>query len=87
MHKRSLVLWENKFGNLIIQLGEMKVERLNSLTVLVCNVIVFPQLFIWDLRLPISGLKPVNYLFPSGKNLEREIDKIYHLFPFERVDK
>jgi hypothetical protein len=41
MHKGNLVLGVNKFGNLIIQLGEMKVERINSLTILVCNVIIF----------------------------------------------
>jgi hypothetical protein len=42
MHKGNLVLGANKFGNLIIKLGETKVERLNSLTVLVRNVIIFP---------------------------------------------
>jgi hypothetical protein len=42
MHKGGLVLGANKFGNLIIQLGKTKVERLDSLIVFVCNVIVFP---------------------------------------------
>jgi hypothetical protein len=42
MHKSGLVLGTNKFGNLIIPFNEMKFERLDSLTIFVRNVIVFP---------------------------------------------
>jgi hypothetical protein len=42
MHERGLVLRADKFGDLIVQLGEMQVERLDGLTIFISDVIVFP---------------------------------------------
>jgi hypothetical protein len=42
MHESGLFLRVDKFGDLIVQLGEMKVERLDGITLLVGNIIVFP---------------------------------------------
>jgi hypothetical protein len=42
MHESILVLRADKFGDLIVQLGETQVERLDGLTLLVGNIIVFP---------------------------------------------
>jgi hypothetical protein len=42
VHERSLVLREDKFRDLIIQLGEMQVERPDGLTIFVSGVILFP---------------------------------------------
>jgi hypothetical protein len=42
MDEIGLVLRGDKFGDLIVQLGEMQVERLDGLTLLVGNIIVFP---------------------------------------------
>jgi hypothetical protein len=42
MHETGLVLRADKFGDLIVQLGEMQVERLGGLTIFISDVIVFP---------------------------------------------
>jgi hypothetical protein len=42
MHERGLVPRGDKFGDLIVQLGETQVERPDGLTFLVGNIIVFP---------------------------------------------
>jgi hypothetical protein len=42
MHESGLVLRADKFGDLIVQLGEMQVERLDGLTIFISDVIVFP---------------------------------------------
>jgi hypothetical protein len=42
MHECGLVLWVDKFGDLIVQLGEMQVERPDGLTIFISDVIVFP---------------------------------------------
>jgi hypothetical protein len=42
MHEGGLVLRADKFGDLIIQLGEMQVERPDGLTIFVSDVIVLP---------------------------------------------
>jgi hypothetical protein len=41
MHERGLALWADKLGDLIVQLGEMQVERLNGLTIFISDIIVF----------------------------------------------
>jgi hypothetical protein len=42
MHESGLVLWVDKLGDLIVQLGEMQVEILDGLTIFISDVIVFP---------------------------------------------
>ena len=42
MHESGLVLREDKFGDLIIQLGETQVERPDGITIFVSDVVVFP---------------------------------------------
>jgi hypothetical protein len=42
MHESGLLLREDKFRDLIVQLGETKVERLDGLTILIGYIIVFP---------------------------------------------
>jgi hypothetical protein len=42
MHEGILVLRENKFGDLIIQLGETQIERPDGLTIFVSDIIVLP---------------------------------------------
>jgi hypothetical protein len=42
IHESVLVLRVDKFRDLILQLGEMQVERLDGLTILISDVIVFP---------------------------------------------
>ena len=42
MHESGLVLREDNFGDLIVQLGETQVERLDGLTIFISDVIVFP---------------------------------------------
>jgi hypothetical protein len=42
MHETGLGLRADKFGDLIVQLGEMQVERLDGITIFVRDVIVFP---------------------------------------------
>jgi hypothetical protein len=42
MHEGGLVLGVDKFGHLIIQLGETQVERPGGLTIFVSDVIILP---------------------------------------------
>jgi hypothetical protein len=42
MNECGLVLWANKFRDLIVKLGEMQVERPDGLTIFISDVIVFP---------------------------------------------
>jgi hypothetical protein len=42
MHETGLVLRADKFGDLIVQLGETQVERLGGLTIFISDVILFP---------------------------------------------
>jgi hypothetical protein len=42
MHESGLVLRADEFGDLIIQLGETQVERLDGLTIFISDIIVFP---------------------------------------------
>jgi hypothetical protein len=42
MHEGGLVLRADKFGDLIIQLGEMQVEGPDGLTIFVSDVVVLP---------------------------------------------
>jgi hypothetical protein len=42
MHKGGLIMRVDMFGDLIIQLGEMKVEIPDGLTIFVSDVIVLP---------------------------------------------
>ena len=42
MHEGGLVLRADKFGDLIIQLGESQVERPNGLTIFVSDIIILP---------------------------------------------
>jgi hypothetical protein len=42
MQESDLVLRVDKFGVLILQLGETQVERLDGLTIFISGVIVFP---------------------------------------------
>jgi hypothetical protein len=42
MHESGLVLRVDKFGDLIVQLGETQVERLDGLTIFISDIIVFP---------------------------------------------
>jgi hypothetical protein len=44
MNESGLVLRVDKFGDLIVQLGEMQVERLDGITIFISDVIVFPQI-------------------------------------------
>jgi hypothetical protein len=60
MHEIGLVLREDKFGDLIVQLGETQVERLDGLTIFISDIIVFPQLLGGDFGLPISGSEPID---------------------------
>jgi hypothetical protein len=42
MHERGLVLRVDKFWYLIVQIGEMQVERLDGIAMFISDVIVFP---------------------------------------------
>jgi hypothetical protein len=42
MHGSGLVLREDKFGDLIVELGETQVERLDGLTILIGDVTILP---------------------------------------------
>jgi hypothetical protein len=42
MHESSLVLRTDKFGDLIVQLGEMQVERIYHIIISISDIIVFP---------------------------------------------
>jgi len=42
MHEIGLALRADKFGDLIVQLGETQVEILDGLTIHISDVIVFP---------------------------------------------
>ena len=44
MHESGLVMRLDKFGDLIVQLGETQVEIIYGLTIFISDVIVFPQL-------------------------------------------
>jgi hypothetical protein len=37
--------------------------------------------------LSISGLEPINQIFPSGKDIWREIKEINYCVPFKGVEK
>ena len=60
MHESGLLLREDKFGDLIVQVGETKVERLDGLTILIGYIIIFPSLLGRAFRFPISGLEPID---------------------------
>jgi hypothetical protein len=42
MHESGLVLRTDNFGDLIVQLGETQVERLDGITIFISDIIVFP---------------------------------------------
>jgi hypothetical protein len=42
MHESGMVLRVDKFRDLILQLGETQVEIIDGLTILICDIIVFP---------------------------------------------
>jgi hypothetical protein len=65
MHESGLVLRADKFGDLILQLGQTQVERLNGLTIFISDILVFPYLLGRAFGLPISGSEPIDQLLPS----------------------
>jgi hypothetical protein len=69
--------------DLIVKFGEGEVKGLNRLNIFVRNIVIFRR----ALRFSISGLEPINQLFPSGKDLWREIKEISCCFPFKGVEK
>jgi hypothetical protein len=42
MHESGLVMREDKFGDLIVQLGETQDERHDGITIFISDIIVFP---------------------------------------------
>jgi hypothetical protein len=42
MHEIGLVPWENELRDLVVRFGETQVEGLDSITILISDVIVLP---------------------------------------------